>query len=296
LALRTQISERQRRFGAELRRLREQAGLAVKDAGALIGIAGPQLSHIEAARTGLDPERLASLLAAYGYTDNTYTRLLHELGASDGKGWWSEFKGRVPALALDLAEAEDRAQSFAVFDALYIPGTLQVPGYVEAIYKGAYTDGRWDTATAVEFRLQRQRIVTDSKRRQFRFVIHEAALRMQFAGKSVMRDQLLHLIDMAELPNVTIEILPFDAPGRAPYAGAYLICDPGCTALSTVILDGPKRAVHLGDPEDLAAYHQKFQEVRDIALPAVDTTKPRHETHSRDSWGLLQYLLYELQH
>ncbi|MER7581694.1 helix-turn-helix transcriptional regulator [Kitasatospora sp. NPDC097691] len=296
MALRTQISERQRRFGAELRRLREAADLSVKDAGALIGIAGPQLSHIEAARTGLDPERLTSLLSSYGCTDDTYIRLLHDLGASNGKGWWSEFKGRVPALSLDLAEVEDRAGSFAVFDALHIPGTLQVPGYVEAIYKDAYKDGRWDTATAVEFRLQRQRIVTDSRQRQFHFVIHEAALRMQFAGKAVMRDQLHHLVDMAELPNVTIEILTFDAPGKAPFAGTFLICDPGCAALTTVILDGPKRAHHLGDPEDVAAYHQKFQEIRDLALPAVDTSMPRRETHSRDSWGLLQHLLYELQH
>ncbi|GHF85712.1 transcriptional regulator [Kitasatospora xanthocidica] len=295
MALRTQISERQRRFGAELRRLREAASLSVKDAGALIGIAGPQLSHIEAARTGLDPERLTILLEAYGCTDGTYSKLLHGLGTSNGKGWWSAFKGKVPALALDLAEAEDRSEAFAVFDALYIPGTLQVPGYVEAIYKGAYKDGRWDTATAIEFRLQRQRIITDSKQRQFRYVIHEAALRMQFAGKSVMREQLLHLVDMAELPNVTIEILPFDALGRAPYAGAFLICDPGCTDLSTIILDGPKRAVHLGDPDDVAAYHQMFQEARDHALPVVDTTKPRRDS-SRDSWGLLQHILYELQH
>ncbi|MFG2906445.1 helix-turn-helix domain-containing protein [Kitasatospora sp. NPDC048286] len=295
MALRTQISERQRRFGAELRRLREAASLSVKDAGALIGMLGPQLSHIEAARTALDPERLTTLLAAYGCTDETYTKLLHDLGASNGKGWWSEFKGKVPMLALDLAEAEDRAESFAVFDALYIPGTLQVPGYVEAIYKNAYKDGRWDTATAIEFRLQRQRIMTDRKQRQFRYVIHEAALRMQFAGKHVMRDQLHHLVDMAELPNVTIEILPFDAPGRAPYAGAFLICDPGCADLSTIILDGPKRAIHLGDPDDIAAYHQKFQEARDLALPAVDTSKPRRDS-SRDSWGLLQHLLYELQH
>ncbi|MFE5583310.1 DUF5753 domain-containing protein, partial [Kitasatospora sp. NPDC056531] len=201
-----------------------------------------------------------------------------------------------PTLSLDLAEAEDRAESFAAFDSLHIPGTLQIPGYVEAVYKDAYKDGRWDTATAIDFRLRRQQIVADTKQRQFRYVIHEAALRMQFAGKAVMRDQLLHLVEMAELPNVTIEILTFDAPGKAPYAGTFLICDPGCTDLSTVILDGPKRALHLGDPEDVAAYHQKFQEASDLALPAVDTTKSRRETHSRDSWGLLQYLLYELQH
>ncbi|GAB7181368.1 helix-turn-helix transcriptional regulator [Kitasatospora sp. Ki12] len=290
------ISQRQRRFGEELQRLRAAAGLSAPEAGALVGMKGPAVSHTEAGRITLNPERLEIWLDAYGCTDSTYRRILAEIGRSTGKGWWSSFEGKVPDLSLDLAEVEDRAESFAVFDALHIPGTLQVPGYVEAIYKDAYKDGRWDTATAVEFRLQRQRIVTDSRQRQFRFVIHEAALRMQFAGKAVMREQLHHLVDMAELPNVTIEILTFDAPGRAPFAGTFLICNPGCTALSTIILDGPKRAHHLGDPEDVVAYHQKFQEIRDLALPAVDITRPRREAHSRDSWGLLQHLLYELQH
>ncbi|MFE4977013.1 helix-turn-helix domain-containing protein [Kitasatospora sp. NPDC056651] len=289
------ISQRQRRFGEELQRLRMDAKLSAPEAGALVGMKGPAVSHTEAGRITLNPERLETWLDAYGCTDSAYRKGLAEMGQSTGKGWWSEYEGKVPMLALDLAEAEDRAESLAAFDALYIPGALQVPGYVEAIYKDAYKDGRWDTATAIEFRLRRQRIMTDNKQRQFRYVIHEAALRMQFAGKSVMRDQLHHLVDMAELPNVTIEILPFDSPGSAPYAGAFLICNPGCTDLSTIILDGPKRAVHLGDPDDVAAYHQKFQEVRDLALPAVDTSKPRRDS-SRDSWGLLQHILYELQH
>ncbi|MEU9041834.1 MULTISPECIES: helix-turn-helix transcriptional regulator [unclassified Kitasatospora] len=289
------ISQRQRRFGEELQRLRAAAGLSAPQAGALVGMKGPAVSHTEAGRITLNPERLEIWLDAYGCTDPAYRRGLAEMGQSNGKGWWSEYEGKVPMLALDLAEAEDRSESFSVFDALYIPGTLQIPGYVEAIYKNAYTDGRWDTATAIDFRLQRQRIMTDSKQRQFHIVIHEAALRMQFAGKSVMRDQLLHIVDMAELPNVTIEILPFDSPEKVPHSGAFLICNPGCSALSTIILDGPKRAIHLGDPSDVITYHQKFQEARDLALPAVDTKKPRRDTLARDSWGILQHILYGLQ-
>ncbi|MFJ7276598.1 helix-turn-helix domain-containing protein [Kitasatospora sp. NPDC098663] len=287
------ISQRQRRFGEELQHLRTAAGLSSADAGALVGMKVPAVSHTEAGRITLNPERLEVWLDAYGCTDPVYRAGLTEMGRSSGKGWWSEFEGKVPTLALDLAEAEDRAQTFSVFDTLHIPGSLQVPGYIEAIYKDAYQDGRWDTATAVQFRLQRQRVLTDS-RRQFRFVIHEAALRMRFAGKSVMHEQLLHLVDMAELPNVTIEIIPFDAPKKVPYTGAFLICDPGCTALSTIILDGPKRAIHLGDPSDVVAYHQKFREACDLSLPAVDTSKPRRDS-SRDSWGLLQHLVYQLQ-
>ncbi|MFF0412111.1 helix-turn-helix domain-containing protein [Kitasatospora sp. NPDC004745] len=292
MALRTQISERQKRFGAELRRLREAAGLAVKDAGAVIGMGGPQLSHIEAARTSIDPARLTTLLAAYGCTDETYMAVLHELGSSDGKGWWTEFKGKVPALALDLAEVEDRAVSVTSYDSLYIPGVFQLPEYAAAIY-GDVT--RWDLKTAVRFRVERQRILTDGKSRQFHFVIHEAALRIRFAGEDVMRAQLLHLLDIAELPNVTIQILPFTAPKHAPLAASFLSCDPGCAALSTVILDGPRRAEHLGDQDDIAAYRRKFQQLSDVALPAINASGSLRDLSVRGSWGLVQYLLFQLQ-
>ncbi|MEV8324734.1 helix-turn-helix transcriptional regulator [Kitasatospora sp. NPDC056731] len=295
MALRTQISERQRRFGAELRRLREAAGLAVKDAGALIGIAGPQLSHIEAARTALDSERLATLLDGYGCTDETYAALLRALGASDGKGWWTEFKGKVPPLALDLAEAEDRSVRLHSYDSLYIPGVLQLPDYAKAIYEGGHARSPWEPQTQVRFRSGRQRILADDKPRQFKFVIHEAALRMRFAGDTVMRSQLLHLIEVAELPNVSIQVLPFTAPRHAPLSASFLFCDPGCLELSTVILSGPKRSEHLGDPVDVDAYVQKFQQLSELSLPPVDCNGALRKLDTRDSWGLIHHLLYELQ-
>ncbi|MFD8784678.1 helix-turn-helix domain-containing protein [Kitasatospora sp. NPDC059599] len=293
MALRTQISERQRRFGSELRRLREAAGLAVKDAGALIGIGGPQLSHIEAARTRLDPERLTVLLRGYGCKDETYAALLLGLGESDGKGWWTSFKGRVPALALDLAESEDRAIQLDTYDPLHIPGILQLPAYTKALYEGG--SGKWDTATQIQFRMERQRILTDDKQRKFRLVVHEAALRMRFAGDDVMRAQLLHLLKMAELPNVDLRVLPFTAPKSPPFSGSFLFCDPGCPELSTVILDGPKRAEHLIDQAELSAYRQMFQQLSAHALPAADRETALRGLPNRDSWGLLHHLLYLLQ-
>ncbi|WP_327677662.1 helix-turn-helix domain-containing protein [Kitasatospora sp. NBC_00458] len=293
MALRTQISERQKRFGAELRRLREAAGLAVKDAGAFIGMGGPQLSHIEAARTGLDPARLTALLDAYGCTDETYIEILKDLGSSDGKGWWTEFKGKVPALSLDLAETEGRTIRTANYETLYIPGILQLPAYVEAIYEDSIVDGPWGVDEAVQFRMARRRILEED--RDFHFIIHEAALRMRFPGDAVMRAQLLHLLDMAERPNVTVQVMPFTAAKKPPSPGSFLLCDPGCSDLSSIIVDAPGRAEHYGDPEIIAAYRKKFEQLKELALPAVDGVEPRRGMASRDSWGILQHLLYLLQ-
>ncbi|MFJ9607212.1 helix-turn-helix domain-containing protein [Kitasatospora sp. NPDC101176] len=289
------ISQRQRRFGEELQRLRAAAGLSAPEAGALVGMKGPAVSHTEAGRITLNPERLETWLDAYGCTDPAYRATLAEMGRSTGKGWWTQFEGQVPDLALDLAELEDRTVHLDSYDTLYIPGLLQLPAYTEAIYQDSYRNARWDVDTAVRFRMERQQILTGGKRRTFRFVIHEAALRMRFSGDAVLRAQLLHLVEMAQLPNVTIQVLPFTAPRHAPLSSSFLFCDPGCMDLATIVISGPKRAEHFGDPSDIAAYHEKFQQLRDLALPAVDGGASLRKLHSRDSWGIIQHLLYMLQ-
>ncbi|MFD7449030.1 helix-turn-helix domain-containing protein [Kitasatospora sp. NPDC059827] len=294
MALRTEISERQRRFGVELRRLREEAGLAVKDAGALIEMGAPQLSHIEASRTGLDSARLTKLLSHYGCTDQTYMAELDDLGASDGKGWWTAFKGQITPRALDLAETEARASILDNYETFYIPGYLQLPAYTEAMFEDAYPERKQTTEATVQFRAERQRILTDERQRQFRFVIHEAALRMQFPGKAVMRAQLTHLLAISELPNVTIQVLPFTVPKKPPRANSFLVCTPSSPALSTVILDGPTSAEYLVDQTSIASYRDRFEQLSEIALPAISSDRSMQDD-SRDSWGLIQHLLYLLQ-
>ncbi|MFB7476174.1 helix-turn-helix domain-containing protein [Kitasatospora sp. NPDC056184] len=287
------ISQRQRRFGDELQRLRTAAGLSAPEAGALVGMRGPAVSHTEAGRITLNAERLEIWLDAYGCADPVYRATLAAMGRSTGKGWWSDFAGKVPDVALDLAEIEDRSVQLANYEVLYIPGVLQVPAYTEAVFEGTEGNRRWNVGDLVRFRMARQRILED--RKDFHFVIHEAALRMRFPSDAVMREQLHHLLDLAERPNVTIQVLPFTATKRPPSAGSFLFCDPGCPELSTIVVDGPGRVEHYGDNKSIGAYRQRFDQLVDMALPAVDGAGLRQSAETRDSWGILQHLLYLLQ-
>ncbi|MBI0385417.1 helix-turn-helix transcriptional regulator, partial [Streptomyces albiflaviniger] len=72
VALRTLITERQRRLGAELKKLRLQAGLSIADGGKRIGMGAPHLSHIEAGRTAIPADRLRDLVDAYGGKNEPY--------------------------------------------------------------------------------------------------------------------------------------------------------------------------------------------------------------------------------
>ncbi|WP_406113228.1 helix-turn-helix domain-containing protein [Kitasatospora purpeofusca] len=286
MALRTQISERQRRFGAELRRLREGAGLAVKDAGALVGMGGPQLSHIEAGRTGLDPDRLTVLLDAYGHMDETYVAALQQMGLSNGKGWWSSFKGSVTTTALDLAESESTAASLSSYETLLIPGLLQIPSYSEVMLSG--------DKKKLEFRQSRQRVVGGDTAIPFHAVIHEAALHTRFGGSNAMRDQLDHLVEVSELPHITIQILPFRCTDFVSTGTPFMIVHGRHRDLDTVLSEHPGGTSYLSDQEELAFYHEKFEQLKSVALPALDASRPLRSRVEHDSWGLIQHLRYTL--
>ncbi|MFE6869669.1 helix-turn-helix domain-containing protein [Kitasatospora sp. NPDC057692] len=286
MALRTHISERQRRFGAELRRLREGAGLAVKDAGALVGMGGPQLSHIEAGRTGLDPDRLTILLEAFGLTDETYVSALHQMGLSNGKGWWSAFKGVVNQPALDLAESESTATLLSNYETLLIPGLLQVPSYSEVILSS--------DQKKVAFRQGRQRALEGTGAVPFHAVIHEAALRTRFGGRDAMRDQLDHLVEVSELPHVTIQVLPFRCTDYVSTGTPFMILHGPHRDLDTVLTEHPSGTSYLSEPADITAYHSKFERLTSLALPALDASRPLRSRVEPDSWGLVQHLRYTL--
>ncbi|WP_030060827.1 MULTISPECIES: helix-turn-helix domain-containing protein [Streptomyces] len=293
MAYKGPISQRQRRFGEELQRLRTAAGLSAPEAGALVGMKGPAVSHTEAGRITLNSERLETWLDAYGCTDPVFRAKLAEMGRSSGKGWWTDFADRVPTLLLDLAEADHSAASMDNFETFYVPGLLQVPAYIEAIYEDASQHRQLDVEAEIEFRKQRQRILTDLPRREFRFVIHETALRMRFPGDAVMREQLVHLLEISELPNISIQVLPFTATKKPPSTGPFVLFDPGAPGLSTVVVDHPSHTEYLGDQHSTETYRRTFNQLSELALPAIDQSLTT--LSSRDSWGLIRHLLYLLQ-
>ncbi|WP_158713995.1 helix-turn-helix domain-containing protein [Kitasatospora aureofaciens] len=295
MALRAHISERQRRYGAELRRLRLGADEAVQTAAAHVGMRGPQLNHIEAARTGLDEDRMRTLASFYGCTDEEYLSTLAALGASDGKGWWSQHRRRVPAFALDLAELEHwSSKAYLNYETFFIPGLLQTEDYIRKTFQNSETPlSAAQIEDAIRFRLERQRILDSPA--EFRFVIHEAGLLMSFTGKEAMRDQLAHLLEVAQKPNVTVQVFPFSVKATLPYPGPFLITEPASRALSTVVVDHPGVSEFTDSPEALQTYRSRFEDLSRLALPPGDAEISARPHSERDSWGIIQHIKHGLE-
>ncbi|MFI0982267.1 helix-turn-helix domain-containing protein [Streptomyces sp. NPDC021093] len=293
MALRTNITERQRRLGAELRKLREHAALTVNEASRSIGMGAAHLSHIEAARTAIPTDRLTALLRTYGVSSEPYIAALVGMAESNGRGWWSDYRKSMGKSALDLAELESRATRIRSHETLLVPGLLQTEAYMRALFRSARPGATPEEIEAsVRFRLDRQRVLADSSETSFHAIVHEAALRIAVGGSHVMRGQLTRLIEAAERPGTTIQILPFEAGSRAWFGTPFLILRPGVEELETVILEHPAEPLRLGDNESIARYDSTFDGLAKSALPEVtpDRAPSRHE--ARDSWGLIQHVLY----
>ncbi|MGW3571207.1 helix-turn-helix domain-containing protein [Streptomyces sp. NPDC000941] len=295
MGLRADPTYRQRRFGVEVRRLREAAGLTVGEAAQVLGMRQPHLSNAEAGRTNLSEERLRKLAWALGGTYTYPVDALLALGRDSGKGWWSDYGATLGANHLDLAELEAGAVALRNYELLFIPGLLQTFEYATAVHSSGFSPAVNEVReTAVEFRMRRQRVLTGDRAPRLHAIIHEAALRVLYGGRAVMRDQLLRLIEVSRLPNVTIQVISIEDEGRSAFSHPFLLIEPNVVELGTVLVDQVGKAQFLDDRQSVAEYGQSFARLSELALPPLDAEAVPETRTAKDSLGLIQHVLYPL--
>ncbi|MEU1373164.1 helix-turn-helix transcriptional regulator [Streptomyces triculaminicus] len=202
---------RRRRLGTELRRLRERTDLSATEAAALFGATQSRISNIEAGRYGVSADRVRALARTYDCSDQALIDALASMTGERKRGWWEEYREALPVGLTDLAELEHHATALRVAQVINIPGLLQTVDYARAIFREAVPPLLpHDIEFRVSHRIKRQAILYRDAPPPYTAVIHEAALRMQFGGRSVAKSQLDHIITMSERDNVTIAVIPFD--------------------------------------------------------------------------------------
>ncbi|MGW7318169.1 helix-turn-helix domain-containing protein, partial [Streptomyces sp. NPDC054865] len=207
---------RRRRLGSALRTFRKNAGFDTYDSAAqAVGWDGSKINRIENAKAHLPIKDVKPLLKTYGVTDETVVTAMEELARDANKvGWWSNYGDLPETNYKDYIGLEEDAESTRIYLPGLIPGLLQIPQYSrEIITATAITRDSDEVSVLVEMRKKRQAILTDTSRfggpLQLWAVIHEATLHYRSATHpSLMREQLRHLLDMAELRNITIQVMP----------------------------------------------------------------------------------------
>ncbi|WKX72571.1 helix-turn-helix transcriptional regulator [Streptomyces sp. XD-27] len=291
---RSQPSERQRRLGAELRKLRNRAGLSGDQAAVILDADRARISNIEAGRIDVSRNRLYKLLREYGCPDGPLFDGLMEMAQELGKGWWDEFRDAMGRNALDLAELESRSTAIRMHQPLFIPGMFQTEDYAREVILATDGQDHDHAERCVGFRMARQRVLDGDSPTTYHAVIHEAALRIRVGGLTVMRKQLLRLIEVARLPNVTVQIFPYEKGAYAAFSRPFVLFEAATPELNTVHLEHPLNSVFLGDGERIDEYAKMFERLTELALAPVDPQVTPESHDSRDSLSLIQHAMYEL--
>ncbi|WP_214415275.1 helix-turn-helix domain-containing protein [Sphaerisporangium fuscum] len=267
---------RRRRLGESLRRYRNAAGLNLDDAAAAVGWKAPKLSRIENANAHIRPADVTALLQAYGVSDPEVFGALENLAKDAGKkGWWQTYGGIVAPAYADYISLESDADSIRIFAPLLVPGLLQTAAYARETIAGiTMTRTPEEIAALAEVRLARQAVLTRPKRPlKVWAVISEAVLHQRFAVRpETMRDQLRRLRDCAELPNITIQIMPLDATPHPGSAGGFsLVGFPG-TMPDVVLLENLIGATYVEGVSEVSTFADAFNRIVAAALPVDDST------------------------
>ncbi|MFE4976421.1 helix-turn-helix domain-containing protein [Kitasatospora sp. NPDC056651] len=212
MALRSNPTLRQLRLGAELRRMREQAGLGGSQLARALGINPAHVTQMESGRTGISVERLRTIAALCMCVNEPLIEALADIITDrDKRGWWEEYRGRLSQDFLEIAEIEGPARGLSTYTMAFVHGLLQTDAYASAIFARSYPrlPGH-EVELRTAFRLRRQHVIRSGST-PFAAYIHEAALRMQFSGAKVQAEQLGALVEASDQPNIAIRVVLFDA-------------------------------------------------------------------------------------
>ncbi|MEV7088809.1 helix-turn-helix transcriptional regulator [Streptomyces sp. NPDC093085] len=268
-----------RRVGEELARLREGAGLRQDDIAVRLGCTRHTVSKIERGKAFPTPDQLEEMLREYGANAGQRTAVasMVDQGRSQGRAWYEQarFRALYPGLSYRYFSLEDGAERISAHSGTYVPGLLQTREYIEALAAyGQKDEGLERREAFVEARMNRKAILSRSDPVILDALILEAALRSMVGGPEVMRTQLKYLIACAELPNVTLRVIPFSAGAASAVGIPFTIMDfPGDGDRSVVWQDVVRGDVAEDDPADVRRIRRKFADLTASALSEVETVR-----------------------
>ncbi|MEE4491073.1 helix-turn-helix domain-containing protein [Streptomyces sp. BE230] len=268
MASRIAPTERQKRLGRELRKMRLAAGVSAQAAAGILRVDRSRLSNIEQGIRAISEERLLALADACACQDQAFVATLARMTKPTERGWWERYRDSLPAGLLDISELEAGAVRMRTAHSVHIPGILQTSDHALAVFRVVVPAlPEHEAALRLAHRVERQKILEGAASPQYMGIIHEAALRMQFGGRKVARAQLEHLLAASESPRITLRVIPFEA-GAFPGAGQTVNYAEGpVPQLDTVQVDSTHGPEFLYEDAQLSKYRSHLDWMERIALP-----------------------------
>lgn len=246
-------------LGSQLRRLRDSRGITREAAGYSIRASESKISRMELGRVSFKARDVEDLLTLYGVTDEVERDSLLGLAReANVAGWWHSFGDVLPGWFQTYIGLEGAASLIRIYEVQFVHGLLQTEGYAHAVVsRGMRGAPAAEIDRRVALRLERQKALVAERAPRFHAVLDEAALRRPYGGREVMREQLRHLIEMSEQPNVTLQVMPFSFGGHAGESGSFtMLRFPESDLSDIVYLEQLTSALYLDKAEEVAQYEK----------------------------------------
>ena len=261
-------------LGAQLRRVREAAGISAEKAGYEIRASRSKISRMETGRVGFKIRDIEDLLTLYGVLDEKQrAKVIALAGRSREPEWWTRYNDILPDWFETYLGLESAATVIRSFEAQFVPGLFQTEDYATAVTElGHQASSADEIERRVGLRLNRQQLLTRAAPPRIWSVIDEAVLRRPIGGPAVLRAQLEHLIEAAAMPQVTLQVVPFSRGGHAGASGSFTILRfTEQDLLDVVYVEQLTSALYMEQRADVEHYLQVMDQLSTEALTPADT-------------------------
>ncbi|MFF4401756.1 DUF5753 domain-containing protein [Streptomyces sp. NPDC001480] len=267
MATRSAPTERQKRLGAELRRMRLAAAATTEYAAGLLGIDRTRLSNMESGIRPFSAERVRTLACNYACSDESYVEALAAMADEKERGWWEHYRGTLPAGLLDIAELEWRAARVRTAQVMHVPGLLQTEEYARAVFAAVLPAlTRLEVELRVDHRMKRQQVFERAEPLSYVAYVHEAALRMPYGGVEATRRQLEYLAAQSERETIDVRVIPTSVGGFPGAGHALLYANGVVPQLDTVQLDSAHGPEFTSAEAQLTKYRAHLDWMDEAAL------------------------------
>jgi transcriptional regulator with XRE-family HTH domain len=261
---------RRRELGTLLRTLRTQKGLTVDQVAELLLCSPSKVSRMETGQGSASARDVRDLCNLYDVTDEAERdRMMTLAREAKGPARWQRYELAYAT----YAELEQGALSILAFQSSVVHGLLHTADYARAQHESSMPRLDPDQIKLqIEAKLARQRILTQANPPAFAVVLDEAALHRLVGGRQVMAEQLGKILDMSALPNIKVQILPFELGAHPALEANFTILELPDPAPGVVFVEGMIGSTYLDRPEDLKRYHDVFRKLQSTALSPKDSS------------------------
>jgi transcriptional regulator with XRE-family HTH domain len=261
-------------LGSQLRRFREAAEISTEQAGFEIRASRSKISRLENGRVKLKSRDMTDLLTLYGVTDEALrSRFLALAEQSNSPDWWTKYGDVAPDWFETYLGLEAAASTIRNFEVQFVPGLFQTEDYARAVL-GRKTGPGDVVERRLALRLKRQDLLSRPEPPRIWSVVDEAVLRRPVGGPAVMRAQLRHLIETAELPHVTLQAVPFARGSHAGESGSFTVLRFEEHDLPDVVyLEQLTGAIYLEQRADVERYLHVVNELSSEAMTPEETAR-----------------------